>query len=72
MKNWEKDREELIRELDKNICYVPEKPAYADKDNLSVDDVNKTLVFAGRFNYNKALEDTRLLIMEHYKQKYEK
>ena len=62
-----KDRKQLTMKIAKELCDVPVAPVYADKDNLSVDDIHKTLAFAGRFNYNKALEDTKKLIIEHYK-----
>jgi hypothetical protein len=57
-----KQRAEFRRVINEMKCEVPTNKRISDP--LSEENVNKAILYAGRFNYNKALDDLLLEIKE--------
>jgi hypothetical protein len=57
-----KQRAEFRRVINEMKCEVPTNKRISDP--LSEENVNKAILYAGRFNYNKALDDLLLTIKE--------
>ena len=54
--------EEIIKEIEGYKCKVP-KQEIIDQ-SLNLENINKIVLYAGRFNYNKAIDDILKVLKE--------